>query len=53
MSHIVGKISFGDSYPGLVNPLDGTRKIITSGARGGGRAAQPGTRALPPSLHAQ
>lgn len=35
MSHAVTELAFGESYPGLVNPLDGVSKMITSGARSG------------------
>jgi len=32
MSHTVRSVSFGEPYPGLVNPLDGMHKIIDKGS---------------------
>ena len=31
VSHTIKKLSFGDSYPGLTNPLEGTVKSLKSG----------------------
>lgn len=31
MSHTITQLSFGDNYPGIVNPLDGVRKTAESG----------------------
>lgn len=30
-SHIINSLSFGDSYPGQMNPLDSTQNIVTDG----------------------
>ncbi|KAL3921211.1 MAG: hypothetical protein SGPRY_004981 [Prymnesium sp.] len=32
VSHIINSISFGDPYPGMVNPLEGSHKILSDGS---------------------
>lgn len=46
MSHAVTELAFGESFPGLINPLDGVSKMITSGARSA-RGSQTRLRAAP------
>jgi len=38
-SHTVTRLAFGPPYPGLINPLEGVRKIITTGTRAAPRHA--------------
>jgi len=32
VSHVIHSISFGEPYPGIVNPLEGQRKILSDGS---------------------
>ena len=32
VSHVIHSISFGDPYPGMVNPLDDTPKVLNDGS---------------------
>jgi len=30
-SHVINRLSFGEDFPGVVQPLDGTKKVVTKG----------------------
>lgn len=42
VSHTIQHVSFGDEYPGRVNPLDGKVKVRGESRRGGGVKAERG-----------